>query len=235
MSGLIPASPRRSGYLGVVITTGGVPVLSGQEGGQPSIRRDVTDNLARTFANLAAPGASWTGEERLAIATEARRARSGGPAADGVPAEAVEAARTLADRPAAARRTWVERLVAGGLGYPRYVELVGIVSRVVAADTFVAALGRAVEPLPPAVPGEPTGDIADGARPGKGWVPMVGGTSITQALSLIPAENAELERFHGPMYLTFEEMSQPTIARGLTRPQMEVLAARTSAFNECFY
>jgi hypothetical protein len=209
--------------------------LSGQEDWQPSIRRDLTDNLARTFANLAAPGASWTGEERLAIATEARRARSGGPAADGLPAEAVEAARTLADRPAAARRTWVERLVAGGLSYPRYVELVGIVSRVVAVDTFAAALGRAVEPLPHAVPGEPTGDIADGARPGKGWVPMVGGTSITQALSLIPAEKAELERFHGPMYLTFEEMSEPTIARGLTRPQMELLAARTSAFNECFY
>jgi hypothetical protein len=210
-------------------------VPSGQEDGQSSIRPDLTRNLTRTFANLAAPGTTWNGEERLAIATEARRARSGEPAAGGLPAEAVEAARTLADRPADARRAWVERLVCGGLGYPRYVELVGIVSRVVAADTFDQALGRAVEPLLHAMPGEPTGDIANGARPGKGWVPMVGGTSITQALSLIPAENAELERFHGPMYLTFEEMSQPTIARGLTRPQMELLAARTSAFNECFY
>jgi hypothetical protein len=198
------------------------------------MRPDLVDNLARTFANVAAAGATWTGGERLAIAAEARRARSGEPPSGTLPAEATEAVRLLADRPAEARREWVARLVAGGLGYPRYVEIVGVVSRVVAADTLCEALGRAVEPLPEAVAGEPSGEIAEGA-PGKAWVPMVGRTSITQALSLIPAENAELERFHGPMYLTFEEMSQPTIARGLNRPQMELLAARTSAFNECFY
>ena len=198
------------------------------------MKPEVTDNLVRTFANIAAPGATWTGRERLAIAAEARRGRSGDPPLGTLPAEATEAARLLADRPAKARRRWVEDLVAG-LGYPRYVEIVGIVSRVVAADSFREALGQAVELLPEAVAGEPSGEIAEEARPGKGWVPMVGGTSITQALSLVPAENAELERFHGPMYLTFEEMSQPTIVRELTRPQMELVAARTSAFNECFY
>ena len=64
---------------------------------------------------------------------------------------------------------------------------------------------------------------------------MVGGASITQALSLVPAENAELERLHGPLYLTFDEMSDPAIHKGLSRPQMELVAARTSAHNECFY
>lgn len=64
---------------------------------------------------------------------------------------------------------------------------------------------------------------------------MVGTASITQALSLVPAENAALERYHGPMYLTFDEMADPGIERALTRPQMELVAARTSAVNECFY
>jgi hypothetical protein len=129
----------------------------------------------------------------------------------------------------------VESLLADGLDYERYVELLGVVARLVAVDTFSEALGLPLTPLPEPAAGTPSGAVSTGARPGKGWVPVVGGTSITQALSLIPSENAELERFHGPMYLTFQEMSDPAIARGLTRPQMELVASRTSAFNECFY
>ena len=141
----------------------------------------------------------------------------------------------LAADPAAARRTWLESLLADGLDNERYIELLGVVARLVAVDTFSEALGLPLTPFPERTAGEPTGETDTSARPGKGWVPVVGGTSITQALSLIPSENAELERFHGPMYLTFQEMSDPAIARGLTRPQMELVASRTSAFNECFY
>jgi hypothetical protein len=64
---------------------------------------------------------------------------------------------------------------------------------------------------------------------------MVGGASITQALSLVPTANAELERLHGTLYLTFEEMSEVEPGKDLSRPQMELVAARTSAHNECFY
>jgi hypothetical protein len=141
----------------------------------------------------------------------------------------------LAADPAAARHNWLESLLADGLDYERYIELLGVVARLVAVDTFSEALSLPLTPLPEPTAGEPTGETDTRARPSKGWVPVVGGTSITQALSLIPSENAELERFHGPMYLTFKEMSDPAVARGLTRPQMELVASRTSAFNECFY
>jgi hypothetical protein len=202
---------------------------------QISIRPDLVENLRRTWANLAGPGAVWTGAQRLAIAAEARRARDlVGPGHD-LPPTATEAVRLLAADPAAARRTWLESLLADGLDYERYIELLGVVARLVAVDTFSEALGLPLTPLPEPIAGEPTGETDTSARPGKGWVPVVGGTSITQALSLIPPENAELEHFHGPMYLTFQEMSDPAIARGLTRPQMELVASRTSAFNECFY
>jgi len=63
----------------------------------------------------------------------------------------------------------------------------------------------------------------------------LGGASITQALSLVPAENAALEQLHGHLYLTFGEMSDPAVSKGLSRSQMELVAARTSAHNECFY
>jgi hypothetical protein len=199
------------------------------------MRPDITANLAEMWDHLARPGATWTGAERVAIAAEARMARGGeGPGGDLSP-PATEAAGLLAARPARVRRGWVTEIVESGVGYERYVELVGIVSRVTAADTFSEALGLDRHPLPQPVAGEPTGDTDDRARLGAAWVPMVGGASITQALSLVPSENAELERFHGPMYMTFGEMSNPHFTRGMTRVQMELVAARTSAINECFY
>ncbi|MBU1228200.1 MAG: hypothetical protein KJ698_13440 [Actinobacteria bacterium] len=201
---------------------------------------EIVANLRSAWEEVAAPGASFTGEQRVAITAEARRAWSGeaagsAPEDAGLPPAAGEAARRLAASPHGIRRPWVEDIVGGGLGYAGYVEIVGIVSRVVASDTFTDALGLAGAPLPDPRPGPPSGEIAAVARPGQAWVPMVGATSITQALSLVPAENAALERYHGPMYLAFEEMADPAISRALTRPQMEFVAARTSAVNECFY
>ena len=199
------------------------------------IRPDLIANFERTYANLAAPGAHWTGAERLAMVAITRQAHNQELSGPGLPPPAVEAVRVLAAHPADARRSWVETLTAHGLDHSRYVELLGVVARAVGTDTFFEALGLPLRPLPEPVTGEPTGQIATEARAGKGWVPMVGGTSITQALSLVPSENAELEQFHGSMYLAFDQMSDPTFTRGLTRPQMELVAARTSAVNECFY
>lgn len=196
---------------------------------------DVTANLRRAWDELAAPGASYTGAERVAIAAEARRARAGLKPATSLPPAAADAVRRVAAEPWSVRRGWVEQVAGAQLGYERYVEIVGIVSRVVATDTFIEALGLDLVPLPEPFDGAPTGETAPNARLGAGWVPMVGGTSITQALSLVPAENAAVERYHGPMYLTFSEMDDPAITRALTRPQMELVAARTSAINECFY
>lgn len=195
----------------------------------------LTDNLATAWVNLAAPGAVWTGTERLAIAAEARRVRDGRIYGSDLPAPAVEATRLLAADPAAVRRDWVEELLASGIDEAQYIELLGVVSRLVAIDSFHEALGLPLAPLPEPTVGEPSGEVSDQARPGKAWVSMVGGTSITQALSLVPSENEELERFHGPMYLDFQEMPDAHVTRGLTRPQMELVASRTSVLNECFY
>ena len=141
----------------------------------------------------------------------------------------------LARRPATVRREGVDEL-SGLLGGPDpYLELLGIVARVVAVDTFDRALGRPVASLPEPRPGEPTRAVNSLARPGAAWVPMVGGSSITHALSMVPEENAEVERLHGALYLTYAEISDPLVRRSLNRAQMELVAARTSVCNECFY
>jgi hypothetical protein len=100
---------------------------------------------------------------------------------------------------------------------------------------MLRGLGAAQEPLPEPVAGPPTGEIADNARPRKAWVPMVGGMSIVDALSLVPAERQAMFDYHGPGYMTPTEMADFTYTRDLDRSQIELIAARTSAVNECFY
>lgn len=198
-------------------------------------RPGLGESLAPIWSRLGSSGATWTGAERTVMIAEARSARLGAPPTGELDPVTTRAVRAVAARPANIRRRWVSDLVEDELDHARYVELVAVVSRAVAIDTLLEALGLEVEPLPEPSGGEPSGDVDQRARLGKAWVPMVGGTSITQALSLVPAENAELERLHGPLYLSFEEMSNPAIHKGLSRPQMELVAARTSAHNECFY
>ena len=192
-------------------------------------------SLVPIWDRLGSAGATWTGAERVAIASVARAARLGEGSTGGLDPVAARAARTVAARPASIRRSWVDGVIAAGLDQARYVELVAVVGRVVAIDTLLEALGLDLEPLPEPLAGDPSYEIDRGVRLGRAWVPMVGGASIVQALSLVPAENAELERLHGPLYLTFEEMADPHVDKGLSRPQMELVAARTSAHNECFY
>ena len=41
---------------------------------------------------------------------------------------------------------------------------------------------------------------------------------------------------HGVLYASMEEMFEMQLEReGLTRPQIELVAARTSSLNDCFY
>lgn len=199
------------------------------------VRTDIRRLFRREWDRLALPGTWWNGRERVDIARAARRARFGGDdAPSSLPSVAIAAAETTSARPASIRRGWVDS-TADDLRYPRYVELVGITSRLAAVDTFHIGLGVGLEPLPDPEPGDPSHVEEPSARPGAAWVPMVGGASITQALSLVDAESVAQEDLHGPLYLTYEGMAEYDYVGGLSRAQMELVAARTSAINECFY
>jgi len=164
----------------------------------------------------------------------AAAARSEGADVSALPDAAVEAAVRIYRHPASPTRQWVDT-ISGTLGMARYVELVGVVARLAAVDGFHRALGLALEPLPEPAGGDPTGEIDDRATVGAAWVPMVGGSSIVGALSIVPPEAAAQEQLHGPMYLTYPQMGDVDFQRGLHRSQIELVAARASAVNECFY
>ena len=203
------------------------------------IRADLVGAFRGVWDRLASPGSWWTGEQRVAIAAVARAAYSAAdPIATGsqLPPPAVAAASLLASTPTAITQERIRDWAEEGLDAYRYVELIGIVSQVTTVDTFHRAMGLDLEPLPVPLAGEPSRQHSEPpATVTKAWVPMVGPPMIPVALSAVPAEATALEALHGPAYLRFEEMQDPAVTRGLSRAQMEVVAARTSAINECFY
>lgn len=195
-----------------------------------SVRPDLVAALRGEWHRLSSPGTWWTGAERVAIAGSAR-----GAVFQGIPEAAAEAARRIYAHITSTSRRWVHELTDTSLTMPEFVELVGVISRLAAVDEFMTALGAEPEELPQPLPGDPSREPPPAARLGRGWVPMAGPSSITRALSLVPAESAAQKEIHGPLYMSYEEMSDYGFRRTLDRAQMELIAARTSAINECFY
>ena len=202
------------------------------------VRRDLADAFRDVWDRLAAPGTWWSGEQRIAIATVARAAYDGaepGPHPS-LPEPAVAAATLLSAKPSAVTPELIAQWKNEGLDSYGYVELIGVVSQITVVDTFHRAIGVDLEPLPEPVPGDPTQQEPESpVTVTKAWVPMTGPPMIPVSLSAVPAEAEALEALHGPAYLTFGQMQDPAYTRGLTRAQMELVASRTSAINECFY
>ncbi len=219
------------------------------------IREDIAVALRRSWADLGRPGAWWTGPERVAIAALARAERiqrneppwrrdHSEPLAaslpEPLPQKAAEAARKIGADPTHLDREWAEGAIAE-LGDAPYVELASVVVTTVAADAFCEAMGIAHEPLPEPEAGEPTGERPDGMGDIGAWVPVQvvdwNRANVARALSLAPGGVRTFFRMVAAMYsgtaTDFERMVWDH--RPLARPQVELLAARVSALNQCFY
>ncbi len=188
------------------------------------------------WAYLAAPGTWFTGEERVAVAAEARRAWSGESPGSVLPGELIDVVRTIAIDSPLITADWVAALAEKGLDLPAYAELIGIVARLSSIDFFHRSLGLVPPALPEPQPGEPSRTPPpDSLVAGKSYVPMVERISIPQTISIVPAESAAWQALSDAMYMTFAEMDDPDFSRSLHRTQIELVAARTSQLNECFY
>jgi hypothetical protein len=225
-------------------------------GAPVTVRDDLPAAHARAWDALAAPGTWWSGAERVALAAETRaaarcplcreRRASLSPravagrhdCASDLPEPAVEAAHRIASDPGRLSRGWFDGLLAAGLADGQYVELVGVVSTVVAIDAFCRALGVAPHPLPEPRPGEPSRRRPEGLGDRGAWVPMAGGGAgnVLRALSLAPGEIDTLFDQSAAHYVSMARfMDLDETGRALDRAQMELVAARVSALRECFY
>ena len=225
----------------------------------------VLDRMAeahrRSWEMLASPGDWWTGAERVSIAAETRRASAlmdglpdpgAGPAP--LPESAVFAVRKLiADLPNLTKEWYDEVTTADGLSDAQYIELLGAVVHVWSVDEFHRALSLQLEPLPEPIVGEPSGIRPAGAKQHGSWPPTVRpedlgereadiydgdeyAANVRAAMSLHPDSVRWLADLFDAHYLSWVEISsEQEPFRVLTRPQRELVAARVSALNECFY
>ena len=190
-----------------------------------------------TWDGLARPGAGFTGTERIAIARRARAGRLGRTQPDDTLAPALtEVVGTLAATPAVTSQPWVEDAVEA-LGEVQYLEVVGIVARVVAVDTFTRVVGVDPQSFPEPIGGDPTPvERSPKARKGRAWVNMVGFPVPPHVLSLVPPEMDATSATAEALYMTGAQMEDPdTSIDGLHRTQIETVATTLSHRNECFY
>lgn len=196
---------------------------------------DYIDGLNAEWTTLATPGTWWSGAERVAIAGHARAAREGTtPPATGLPDAPARAAARLATAPRV-DAAWVDGVLAEGMRAEAYVELVGVVGRVSAVDSLMFGIGAKPQPLPIPTPGQPSREIEDRAAMNGALAPTVGTPGAPTALSAVPAEVDATFALSSVLYLSLDEMADPAITKTLSRAQMELIAARTSLLNDCFY
>jgi alkylhydroperoxidase family enzyme len=160
-------------------------------GAAVDVRDDLLEAHRRQWQRLAAPGAWWSGPERVAIAAEVRNAAqcllcrerkaalspnaaSGEhDAIGGLPDAAVEVIHRVTTDPGRLSRTWFEKTLANGLSEERYVELIGVLVTVYSIDSFCRGIGVPPHPLPSPLAGEPSQYRPASAEHEVGWVAMI--------------------------------------------------------------
>jgi hypothetical protein len=203
-------------------------------------------------------------QERQAARSPAAVAGDGGGGHDclgSLPPAAVEVVHRVCTDPGHLTEGWYRGVIADGLSAERYVETVSVVAHVVAIDTMMRGIGRDPPPLPAPEPGMPPAFAGAGlhgrprgARPGAAWVPWVEpedaeagelghypadgrpAANIVKALSLVPVEAESFFDLVGHQYLPGPAMRDFTREyRAISHAQIELLAARVSALNQCLY
>jgi hypothetical protein len=229
------------------------------------VRREAEEAQQRAWARMATPGTWWTAAERVAIAHETRNARTcrlcaerkqalspfgvtGAHDSDtALPQALVDAVHRVTTDPGRLSRKWFDDVLAAGIDDAHYVEALGIVVRTVAVDNFCTAIGAPLHSLPQPEPGEPTRIRPDNVADEGFFVPVqpqgsdlygnVMVPNVARALSLVPDEVRAMFDLMPPHYVPMEHVPDFTYdpGRAIDRAQMELVAARVSAVNECFY
>ena len=221
-----------------------------------NVRADLVSAHRQAWDALGRPGTWWTGHQRLELAALAIAAMTGDQvlppwtapstvdgflAGDAVtPAAARDAIYRIAAHAGTLSESWY-RAISEKLGDLAYVEIVGIACTVAAVVSFRRAAGLAPWELPRPVEGEVSQVVPRDLAPAKlNWVrvtsPADEVAAVVQAFTSVPAEHERLWMLADAQYIPNLEMVDPRWTRGtLSRPQMELIAARVSQIRECFY
>jgi hypothetical protein len=232
-----------------------------------AIRPEIATAYRRAWEHIASPGTWLTGDERVAVADETRRALDCRLCRDRKAAlspysvegehdhggalspELVDEVHRVTTDAARLTESWYRSLLDRGLTCEAYVEALGVTVIVISIDQFHHALGLAPEALPTPIAGEPTRKRPEGIVEGEAWVPMQNAKTaareaglplgpapfVLRALSLVPAEVEMWIDLSNVQYLSQKQMMNFGRVRAIDRSQIELVAGRVSALNECFY
>lgn len=149
--------------------------------------------------------------------------------------------------------SYIQDNEAKGFSREQYVELAGIAVVTFSIDEFNRALGLPLEALPEPEHGEPTHYRPNHAVEGTGFVPMIPAdgnvgleadlwpdgvnANVLRAFSLVPAAVRDWMQVGSAQYLSIAGMQifAGDTGRSIDRMQIELVAARVSSINECFY
>lgn len=206
-------------------------------------------------AELAQPGDWLTGAERVDVWRETRdaatneldrrRASTLSPSTvDGAHAATelltpteVDVVHRMALEPGRLTRSWAVSAIAE-IGEERYTELVGVTAIVAVLDTFAAAVGWPEPDIPEAVDGSPKRERPNAVGDVGAWVSQTldkTRANVSRTLSLVPTTNATWRGLVDSHYARGAGFYDLAWKRPLSRPQVELLAARTTVLQECFY
>lgn len=193
--------------------------------------------ITNALAEIATPGSFYTGAERVGFAEHTRAARGLGPAGSELPPVEAEAVARVAAAAMTSRSHHVDAWIQSGRDVLAYVELVSVVAQICGIDSYRIGLGTDLDPLPTPAPGDPVPNVHPDARKMNAWVPTVGIALAPTSLSALPGEAAPKKALASAWYITDDVIHKYDVEPGreLTRPQMELVAARTSYLNECFF
>jgi hypothetical protein len=157
------------------------------------VRDDLATALRKTWSTVPEVGAWLTGEQRLAIANEARNAWScklcqqrkaalspysvvgDHDHLDVLPAIWIEAVHRVVTDSGRITENWYDSIIAAGMLEDEFIELVSLTTIVTCADTFLRGIGIAPMALPTAAgSGTPARSRPSGANLGPGWAPTIG-------------------------------------------------------------
>ena len=170
-----------------------------------------------------------------------------------LPEIVVEVAHRVRTDPGRLSEKWFRSVITAGLGEEQYIETVSIVAHVVAIDTMTRGLGFDLLPLPSPESGMPSQCRPTGAKLGSAWVPWLepadlseaesglypagrSAANIMKAMSLVPDEVRSFFDIVSHQYqppLAMRDFSREY--RAISHAQIELLAARVSALNQCLY
>jgi hypothetical protein len=160
-----------------------------------------------------------------------------------LPEQVIEVIHRLVTDSGRLTEAWFQSVVDGGLSAEAYIEIVGLVASVIVLDSYARGLGEDLlsidaprrEDSPPLRKTNP--DVVDKGA----WVPILaaeetpGATllpsvpNILRAMGLVPSA---VQQFFDIMRAHY---GLANLESALSRPQIELIAARMSSYNDCFY